>query len=164
MNQQPQHPQQVAHHEDDDAVIAEAMSYISGGGGGGSPPSQEPQQQQPVVPVPQAVVPAPAPVVVPAPHGFGMMSSKNSLMFPNTTAAVSSTSGLLPDTIFADAKLAIVVLISYIAISVCPVSEMLDNLLPHSVFAIPFADVLFKGLILGVFVAVVYRLIVAEAA
>ena len=76
---------------------------------------------------------------------------------PNFATAKSS---LIPDTLVIDAKLAIVVMVTYVMVSMCPVSELMEHLLPQSVFALPFADMLIKGLIIAIIVATITRLFV----
>ena len=166
--------------EDDDAVIAEAMSYIGGG------PQQQQQQlpvQQQQMPVQQQQMPVQQQQQMPVQQQQQQQQmllqqqqqqqqqmllqqqqqmplqhqpSGNLMdMYPDSPSPSQSSM----DIILNDLKLGGVVLMAYIVISVLPVSEFLDRVLPLYLAEIPLTDTVIKGVIVAAGVAIAMRFI-----
>ena len=161
--------------EDDDAVIAEAMSYI---GGGPQQQQQLPVQQQQQLPVQQQQMPVQQqqmpvqqqqqmPVQQQQQQQQMLLQQQQQMplqhqpsgnlmdMYPDSPSPSQSSM----DIILNDLKLGGVVLMAYIVISVLPVSEFLDRVLPLYLAEIPLTDTVIKGVIVAAGVAIAMRFI-----
>lgn len=130
---------------DDDAVIAEAMSYIGGGGGASPPP-------------PSAAEPSPSPMLAQPPAQYPPHPAP-SAPYPSQASSAtmqSFVSGALSDLVN-DLKLGVIILVGYMAVSMTPMSELLDAMLPASIASFPLIDTICKGSLLALAVVLLHR-------